>query len=717
MPSDYQFGPFRLDAERRALYRGEEFVPLTRKAADVLLLLVEEAGRIVTKEQLLERVWPGVIVEEGTIANNISALRKALGDGEFGPDGPIANVPRRGYRFTATVTSGSVPEARPESRPVPDSLITERDTILVADFENRTGDPVFDGTIRQALLFHLAQSPYLEIATDRRVLTVLGYMGKRGAPLLGEVALEASSRLGTKAVITGTIFSFADEYMIGLQALHGDTGAILVTEQARAKGKAEVLKALDTAASDLRTKLGESLPSVEHYSRPFGEMATSSLEALNAYTVGRAQWFAVSESAGKPHYLRAVALDPEFASAYQALSHLCYNMGQSQEAIGNMKKAYALADRVSERERVRIMAGYHDVVTGNFLAALDHYRMWETTYPRDAVAPLNCSNLLMQLGQWEKALASVQRSHAMEPNNITSNNLANCLLALGRHEEARAILEDAIARGLDTFYLHLDAYQEGFLRGDESTMKRHASAVSGRGSEDDYLLAAQADTEAYYGRFKRARELTSRAVDSARNSDGVEMAAMWQAEAALREAEIGELALARKGATAALETFHGRDTSCLAGFVFARAGASKEAKELVAELEKEYPQNTSVQRYWLPCIRAAIALSEKNAVGAIECLGHDDVIELAITLPFEHGFMIAPYLRGLAMLEASRPGEAVAEFTKIIERPGLIKNFVLFPLAHLQASKALKAAGRKDEATAMRRKFDDLWKSADVEAP
>jgi tetratricopeptide (TPR) repeat protein len=294
---------------------------------------------------------------------------------------------------------------------------------------------------------------------------------------------------------------------------------------------------------------------------------------------------------------------------------------------------------------------------------------------------VNAADLAMELGQWEKAVAASQRANALEFNAPSASNLAIALMALGRHEEARATVEDALARGLDVFYLHLDAYQEAFLRGDSSTMKRHADAVAGRPTEEDYLLAAQADTEAFHGRHARARELSARAVESARRAGATEMSAVWQAEAALREAEIGEIERARDGAKAAFEAFKGRDVSCLVAYVLARCGETKDALRLAAELDRDHPQHTNVQLYWLASIRAAVALGAKDWKGAIDALEPAVAVELGITKPFEGGMMIPPYLRGLALLGAGRSDEAKAEFMKIVERPGVIKNFILYPLA------------------------------------
>ena len=687
--SQYEFGPFRLDAPTRALYRGAEFIALTPKAAEILLLLVQNAGQLVTKEQIFEKAWPGVIVEEGTIANNISALRKILDTGEFGADGPIVTVPRRGYRFTvpvkarpAVIPAQATIQAPP---PPPTSPLTDRDIILVAEIENRTGDPVFDGTIRQALLLHLAQSPYLEILTDRKIHSVLGYMGKQGEAVTGEVALEVCQRTGASVMIGGSILAFGDEYLIGLQALRGDSGAIVVSEQARARGKGEVLKALDAAAIGLRTKLGESLPSIERFSKSFDEVATSSLEALKAYSTARMQWNVLGEPASRAHYQRAIDIDPEFASAYSALAFVCSNMGQNEEGVQLMRRAYELRGRASERERARIEAGYHSIVTGDMFKGIEALRMAQVTYPRDSNNFTNAGALLMEVGQWDKAVAAAQRGHALEPNNISANNLALALGGVGRHDEARATLEDAFARGHDVFYLHLDAYLEAFLRDDASAMKRHVDAVAGRPWEEDYLIAAQADTEAFHGRHERARELSARAIASARDAGAIEMAAAWQVEAAWREAEIGETDRARDGARAAIEASPSRDVNCLAAFVLARCGDDAKARAVAGQLERDNPQHTAVQRYWLPCIRAALALGAKDWKGAIDALEPARAVELALTKPFEASFLIPVYLRGLALSGAGRRDEAIAEFMKIVERPGLVKNYITFPLARARA--------------------------------
>ena len=676
----FEFGPFRLDVATRALYRGAQFVPLTPKAAEILLLLVANAGRVVTREQLLERVWPGVIVEEGTITNNVSALRKALEAKEFGDDGPIATVSRRGYRFTAEVIPAKavVPAKAGTQETTP--AAPERGTILVADIENQTGDAVFDGTIRQALLLHLAQSPHLEVLSDRRVRSLLGHIGKPGAIVTGDMALEICQRTGAKAAINGSIFALGEDYVIGLQAIHGESGDLIVTEQARAHGKGEVLRALDQAAIGLRTKLGESMASIKSYWRPFHEVATASLEALKTYTLGLAEWQEHGENSGVPHLLRAIEIDPDFASAYIALSNCCNNLGLMREATRHMQTAYELRDRATERERHRIVAGYDDIVLGDCFRAIDAHRVWEKNYPRDPSASINLSALNAVVGQWEKALAAGQRGLALEVGYIALYNVAMSLLALGRHDEARASLEDAFVRGFDAPGLHLIAYHEAFLRGDAKAMQRHVDAVAGRGGDENYVIAAQADTEAFAGRHARARELTRRAVDSARKEGALEQAALLTAQAAVREAEIGETERARQGALAALEIKTGRYVFCWAAYALARCGDAAKASEVAKTLAREHTQ-TVVERYWIPCIHAAMSLHDERWNDAIEALEPARAVELGVCEPFPSGYMFPVWLRGLALLGAGREEEGRAELARIVERPGLIRNFVVYTMA------------------------------------
>jgi tetratricopeptide (TPR) repeat protein len=611
---------------------------------------------------------------------------------------------------TAPIVADGAPP-RIDPRPV-----GERDTILVGDIENRTGNPVLDGTLKQALALHLSQSPYLELLSDRKVHAILSLMGHASAPpLLGDVALEICQRTGARAAITGSISVLADEYVIGLYAVHGETGDTLVPEQARARGLGEVLRALDGAALGLRAKLGESLASVRRHGLATDEVATGSLQALKQYALGRRANVERGDAAAIPHHQRAIEIDPQFASAYSALGLAYSNMGQAARGTEYMLKAYELRDRVTERERYRLTAYHSYLVTGDLHAALEAYRAWHENYPRDDSVKVNMTSLYSYLGQWDKALATGLQALGGENTAILYNNLVIVQQALNLDGDARATLERAREQGYDAYYLDLDAYYEAFLRGDSAAMARHVEAVMGRPGEEDFLIAAQADTEAYYGRMRSARSLARRAIESAHAADAPEAAAIWQAEAALREAEMGFPEAALDAALAALAASHGRPVTGMAGLALARAAEAPRANQLADALEREFPADTLVQRYWVPCIRGALALARGDAATCLQALEKAAAGELGQVPPFELGMLYPPYLRGAAFLRAGRAEDAAREYRKILARPGIAMNFITFPLAQLGLARALALGGEQAEAAVEYDRFLDVWRGADGE--
>jgi tetratricopeptide (TPR) repeat protein len=353
--------------------------------------------------------------------------------------------------------------------------------------------------------------------------------------------------------------------------------------------------------------------------------------------------------------------------------------------------------------------------SGDLHKAVQTCDAWHQSYPRDPIAALHLGSACTPLAQWEKALAATQQAVEIDHSAVGHSNLAIILLAMGRFADARATLENAFARNFDAYYLHLDAYQEAFLRGDTVSMELHVAAVMGRPGEEDFLLATQADTEAYFGRLRQARELSRRAVDSARRADAAETAATWRVEGSLREAELGHGALARDDALAALTLMPGRYVACMAGAALARSGETARAQEIVASLDREYPQDTLMQFYWLPSVRAAIALGEKDWGLAVQILEGSVSIESGQTPPLEFGMLYPAYLRGQAYLAGRMGAEAAREFQKLIDRPGLLKNFILFPLAHLGSARAHALAGNRDKSRAAYDRFLELWKSADAD--
>lgn len=692
--SHYEFGPYRLEVASRSLFRNGEFVALTPKAAETLLLLVQARGLIVTKEQLLERVWPGVVVEEGGIANNVSALRKIL-KADFGEDGGIATVSRQGYRFTGEVREGSgmQPSARAAGTPSPPAqpIVKEtrnRETILVGDIENKTGDAVFDGTIRQALALVLAQSPFLEILSDRKVHSALGVMQRQGEPVTEDVALEVCQRTNTKAAITGSIFAMGDDYVIGLYAKRGDNGDTLVSEQARARGKNDVLRALDQAALALRAKLGESLASLRRYSSGLADVASGSLDALKSYSLGRETWLSRGETAAIPHFTRALELDPQFVSAHSALGLIYSNLGQMAKAAESMTRAFEYSDRLAENERQRVTAIYHETVTGDAYKAIDAHRACMRINPRDSSAANNCGNARMILGLFAEAEADLRAAKEIEHTGVINTNLTLTLMSLGRVDEARELVESAFALGYDSYFHHSDAYHLAFLRGDEATMRRHFDAVIGRAGEEDYLIAAAASTEAFHGRHERARELSRRAAASALKAGSAEMAATWLADAALREAVVGNAAEARKLVAEAMATDEGRNPLCLAMVASGLLGDGERTGAIASRLAAALPGSTLVNRYWIPSARCALATAQGDWKRALVEIEPADQLDYAMPQPFANPLLLPPYVRGLAYFAGSQWKEAAREFGKIASRPALARNSILFPASRDLEAKA-----------------------------
>jgi serine/threonine protein kinase len=598
------------------------------------------------------------------------------------------------------------------------TALTERDTIVLADFDNKTGDPVFDETLKQGLAADLGQSPFLNILSDRKVAATLRLMNRSpDQPVTGEVARELCQRVGAKAMLAGSISALGSDYVIGLNAVNCVSGDALVTQQVEARGKENVLKVLGNAATDMRAKLGESLASVQKFATPIDEATTSSLEALKAYSVGRRAWMAKGDMAALPYFQRAAELDPNFALAYRSMTIAYTNLGQATRASENAKKAFALRERVSERERYLTDAAYYAYVTYELEKANQVYELWKQSYPRDWVPYNNLGDNYMKLGRWQKALTDTEDGLRLEPNlAIANSNAAWIQLALNRADGARATVEQALARNMDTNFLRLALYQAAFLRGDREAMQQQLTWAAGRAGEEDWLLSAQSDTEAYSGRLTKARELSRQAMDSALHADAKETAALWQVNAALREAEFGNAVPARQMALAALALVAGRDIKSVAALSLARAGAG-EAKTLTDGLNKDSPEDTLMQGYWLPAIRAAIELNLKNATSALEVLRPAATYELGQCEPFQLGMMYPVYLRGQAYLLAHQGKEAASEFQRIIDHNGIVLNFPLGALAHVQIGRAYAMQSDTAKAKAAYQDFLTLWKDADPDVP
>jgi eukaryotic-like serine/threonine-protein kinase len=594
--------------------------------------------------------------------------------------------------------------------------LTEKDTIVLADFVNTTGDAVFDGTLRQGLSSQLEQSPFLNLLSDERVAQTLALMAQpKDARLTRELAREVCQRTVSAASIEGSISSLGSQYVVGLKAVNCRNGDVLANEQATASGKEQTLKALGEAAAKVRVKLGESLASVQKYDAPAENVTTPSLEALQAYSLGYQTEIVKNDAAAAiPLFQRAISLDPNFAMAYARLGTNYFNQGQTARAAENTRKAYELRERVSEREKFYIVSHYEHYVTGNLEAARKAYELWAETYPRDDTPTHNLGNIDAVLGDYDKALAANQESLKLSPGSgLGYTNLVIGYLNVNRLDEARATAQEAQAHSLDNPQNHLQLYSIDFLQHDAAGMEREAAQLMGKPGFEDVMLDAESDTAAYRGQFSKARELTRRASESAQRADEKETAAGYEAEAAWREALVGNMSLAKQQAQAALALSTGRDVEAISAIALGLAGDAPQATRLAGDLAKRYPEDTIVQFNYLPTIRADAALQGGSATKAIEALVPVASYELGSV-----GQALFPvYLRGEADVAAHQGSAAVNEFQKILDHPGVVVNEPIGALAHLGLARAYVLQGDTAKARAAYQDFLALWKDADPDIP
>ena len=595
--------------------------------------------------------------------------------------------------------------------------LTEKDRIVLADFDNKTGDAVFDDALKQALAVQLAQSPFLNILSDRKVEEPLHLMGRASNErITRDIARELCIRTGCKAFLSGSISNLGGQYVVGVDAIGCSSGDTLAKEQEEAATKQDVLKALGKAASSLRGKLGESLATIQKFDVPV-EATTPSLEALKAFSMGITTFRAKGNAEAIPFYKRAIELDPNFAVAYASLGLVYGNLGQASLAAENIKKAYDLRDRVSEREKYRISALYYDKVTGELEQASQVYELWGKSYPQDVVPPGNLAVIYAYLGQIEKSLYQTQESQRLAPDATGYSNLTGTYLALNRLDDAEKTIEEAQKHNLAGDFLHLAIYQLAFLNSDAAEMERQVSWASGKPGTEDLLLSFQSDTEAYYGHLTRARDFSRRAVDAAVRADSKETAAIWQVNAALREAEFGNLVTAKQDVAAALTLTPGRDVKMLGALALARSGETAQAKTIVGELEKSYPSQTVLKVYWLPTIKAVIELNANNAAQSLVFLEAAAPFELGGPPQFQLGTLYPAYVRGQAQLMAHNGAAAATEFRKFLDHRGIVLNFPLGALAHLGLARAYALSGDAAKARTAYQDFFALWKDADPDIP
>ncbi len=626
-------------------------------------------------------------------------------------------VPVVAVLVAGLIAAGLYFRSRSQSSAGKATPLTAKDTIVLADFVNTTGDTVFDDALKQALAVELGQSPFLNVLSDRKVSETLGMMGRpANQRITMDVGRELCLRTGSKALLGETISILGSHYLIDLSAVACGTGDTLAKEEGEATSKEEVLKTLSRTSASLRTKLGESLPSVQKFEVPIAA-TTSSLEALKSYSMGITVGREKGDAPSIPFLKRAIELDPNFPMAYAGLAISYNNLGEPSLAIEYASKAYALRDRVTEREKLRITADYFRA-TGQLEKEAQTYELWIANYPNDSVPYNNLGANYSYMGRYDKVLAESLEAQRLEPNDVILNgNVGEAYLFLNRLDEAKASLDQTLTRKLDGGYLHLYLHYIAFLKGDSAQMEQQVAWGSGKPGDEDLLLSAQSDSYAFYGRVTQARDFSRRAVDSAVRTDSKETAALWQVNAALREAEFGNAAAARQGLSAALALAPGRDVKVFAAIALARIGETARAKALVDDLEKNYSTNTILKLYWLPTARAAIELNKGDWSQVLRVLEAAAPYELGTPPPLQVGTIYPAYLRGQAYLLAHNGNAAVAEFQKIIDHRGIALNFVTASVAHLQIARAYAMAGDTVKAKAAYQDFLNLWKDAEPDIP
>jgi eukaryotic-like serine/threonine-protein kinase len=772
-----RFGAFEVDLRAGELRKSGIKIKLQEQPLQVLAMLLEHPGEVVTREELQRKLWStDTFVDfEHSLNAAVKRLREALGDSADNPRF-IETLPRHGYRFIAPVDGlqgsrrQSVIDQGPQPTPstvkvaevpvagiklkalVPAALIlvaaaiggtlyfgsrrahalTDRDTVVLSDFDNKTGDAVFDDTLKTALNVSLRQSPFLNVLSDSEAVKTLQLMTRPASTkLTPEVARELCLRAGSKAYLAGSIASLGSQYVLGLKVVNCQSGDTLSQEQATAAAKEKVLDALGEAASKLRGELGESLATVQKFNVPLEQATTPSLEALQAYSLGKK---AAREkgAAALPYFQRAIQLDPNFATCYSDVGWVYLGwFGEIGRGSDYFTKAFQLRERSTEREKLSIMAAYYSIVTGEVNKGAEISQEWIESYPRDADAYQSLGNMFAAQGQYEKAAEIMRQAVRLAPDRVwLYDSLAVFTVALQRFDETRQIIHETQAQKMDDSIPHIVSYALAFLGANSAAMEEQQQWFAGKPDHENAGLALASDTEAFAGHLSKARELTKRAVDSAIRADRKEAGALWQAIAAQREAAYGNVPEARQAAAVGLRLAPASQGVEVEGaLALAMAGDTVLAESLAQDLGKRFPLNTEMQSLWLPAIHAQLALDRKKPTAALNALQAALPSELGqISFVITNLSCLYPtYVRGEAYLAAGQGSAAAAEFQKILDHSGIVWNCWTGALAHLGVARANALESRTSQgaggdaarvrALAAYKDFLTLWKDADPDIP
>jgi eukaryotic-like serine/threonine-protein kinase len=735
----YEFGPFRVDPEKELLLRDNEAIALAPKAFQVLLALMRRKKELVTKDELLNAVWPDTFVEETNLSRNIFLLRKALGESPQHHQ-YIVTVPGRGYRFVEEVqfvpeeernvvaaSHSQVPVRVNETRPWGwitvaavllvavaivtfkflvhrPSALTEKDSVVLADFANSTGDPVFDGTLRQGLAVELEQSPFLRITDDAQLQRDLRLMNVQpGMRITKQIAHDVCVREGAAAAIDGAIASLGKSYVITLQAITCQDGAMLAREQIQAEDKEQVLTALGSAATAMRSKLGESLSSIQQLNRPLEQATTPSLEALQNYTAGLAVMGQGHFLAAVPLFERAIAIDPNFAMAYYLLGIAYEQTGDMKWSAEYAKRAFGMVDRVSETERTEITAYYYRA-TGELDKEIDAYQ-WAVrkNYPRKWGFHNQISLTYIDMGQFEEGLQEGLEAVRLQPNvEPPYRRVLDAYICLGRLPQADQVAAKVRALGIDGSRIHQRFLELAYVEDDKAAIAKEVQWFAGK--PEEYLsLGLQAADLNVHGQRRESHKLYQRAADTAQHLGFRYVADEYEEADARADALSGNCQTVRRLGRPAL--------------AMAVCGEAAAAEKLAAETSKALPNGTIWNAVQLPEIQAMIALHRDEPAKSVELL--------ASASPYERAYPDANYVRGLAYLRMHKGAEAAAEFQKIVDHKGA--NWAAtwvhpnwgqrYSLSYLGMARGYALAGDTARAKKAFQDFFELWKDAEPDIP
>jgi eukaryotic-like serine/threonine-protein kinase len=766
----YRFGPFEVDTAAGELLRQGKRISLQEQPFRLLVVLLESPGEVVTRAEIQRRIWEdNTFVDfDSSLRVAVGKLRIALGD-EAGNPRYIETIPKRGYRFLGPTALGPATQSTNSIEPINVAemnppvavvaakswqrrkwvvvglllgsaaagaflfffhgkrVLTERDTVVLADFANSTGDPVFDGTLREGMTVQLEQSPFLSLVSDERIQETLALMGQApDARLTPALTRDVCERTGSAAVLDGSIASLGSQYVLGLRAVNCRTGEVLAEEQAQAAKKEEVLNALSSIASRFRARVGESLRTVEKYDAPLAEATTASLEALKAYSAGWKVLYSTGSAAAMPFFKRAIEIDPKFATAYASLGRMYGDIGETMLSAESTAKAYQLRERASDAEKFFITASYDTQVTGNLERAEQTCALWAQTYPRALMPHGFLSGMIpLPLGHYEKSIDEAKIALGLDPDFAFGYvNLALSYTALGRLDEAENTLRQASDRRLDIPDFFVQRYIVAFLKGDAAGMEWVAAEARRKPAAEDWMSNSEGFVLAYSGRLQEARKMSRRAADLAGEADRKETEALYETDAAVREALFGNADTVRQRARAALGLSDSRDVEYGAAFALAVSGDSSRSQTLADDLSRRFPEDTKVRFVYAPTLHALLALNHSGPPAkAVELL--------QATIPYERGTLssggsefflgvgnlYSAYVRGEAYLAARQGREAAVEFQKILDHRGIVVVDPIGALAHLQLGRAYVLAADKDKARAAYKDFLTLWKDADPGIP